>query len=232
MALLIESQVPEKWAQDRVHMYSLVVLTIIFTALLLLILLLGALLRTRKGLQRHFRLRLAQYQERLNSFKARMALIEPYALDYMNSLRPGTTQAMLQVRQIVTTHEHLVEHLHRCLMKSDYKRYPDAITILEKVLLCQGSSGLSDWGGSSSSVQRAIRNVFTGSERLPPIARNWQVQTDGLIQEIGHDILRASKQAHALGLPRNRTRKPTLGTLSQAGIIDAMAAEGKSSHRG
>ena len=188
------------------------ILALVIVGLGVTVFVLQGFLRARKKFELLLRKKLGDYQLRVSQYQKRLGLIEPYASDYMNSLSPESSRALLQLRRMIMAHQRLLKELHQLLLSADYDKFPDALVLLDKMLTHPTGSALTGNGEGRSLID-------TGDEIVPTIPRNWEVQAEALLQEVGQEVYRASQQATEIGLPKNRRRKPTIHSLSTAGII-------------
>jgi hypothetical protein len=197
-----------------------IVLGVVIGSLVITMFALKAFMRFRRTLELQLRQRLGDYQLRVSEYQKRLGLIDPYASDYMNSLSPDTARALIQLRRLMGTHQRLMGYLHTLLLSRDYEKFPEALVMLDKVL--SRPTGTALQGGSGSPAENASSgSIDMGGEMIPSIPKNWEIQVEALLQQVGQDVFFASKKAKEIGLPRNRLRKPTIMSLTSAGILEA-----------
>ncbi len=197
-------------------------LTIAFLAVLgclvLTIVLLQWFLSARSKLEAQLRQDLGEYQLRVSEYQKRLSMIDPYASDYMNSLSAESSSALIQIRRLISSHQRLIQELHAVLLSGDTERFPDALALLQKLLARPSEAPLTS-GATSADRARNYQLVDTGDEIVPTIPKNWELQAEALLQQVGQDVYHASLKAQEIGLPRNRKRKPTIQSLWSAGIV-------------
>jgi hypothetical protein len=202
-------------------MFLRIVLGIVISSLIITMFVLKAFMHFRRNLELQLRKSLGDYQLRVADYQKRLGLIDPYASDYMNSLSPDTARALIHLRQLMGSHQRLMGYLHTLVLSRDYEKFPEALAMLDKVL--SRPTGTALQGGSNSSAESVSDDkIDAGGEMIAAIPKNWEIQAEALLQQVGRDVFFASKKAKEIGLPRNRLRKPTVMSLTSAGILEAV----------
>jgi AraC-like DNA-binding protein len=168
----------------------------------------------RDQLEHRLRDKLARYDYCVKQYQERLALIEPYVSDYMNSLGRETVQALLKVRRLMMAHRKVIEEIESLLVSHDYCSYPESERVIDSIL---PEARSLQRGGRSSSAYNA--ETLGSVPLVAAIPKDWELETETLLQMIGSDVYQASLRAKEIRLPKGgRKRRSTSSSLSMAKI--------------
>lgn len=144
------------------------------------------------------------FESYVQTYVDRVNLIDPHVSDYTNSVKAETGKALYEARRILLELKGLAEKARSTLETGNLDEFAQVKNMLNVIHPLE-----------EDSPPEEIESVPCS---FPSIPNNWEEQVEALIQFVGKDLLRASRMAGDIQLPKPRGRKPTLVSLREAGI--------------